>query len=129
MGPSILSGPAIWAVLPVKDLAGAKQRLAGVLSATERRELFAAMLEDVLSALAASAGLAGILMVTRDPLAVAVGERYVARSRVVCTSLGVPLYGKLEVLAIDAAARTLTFEVLVDENCGYIGLAPGVPEE
>lgn len=66
---------------------------------------------------------------TRDTLAVAVGERYVARSRVVCTSLGVPLYGKLEVLAIDAAARTLTFEVLVDENCGYIGLAPGVPEE
>ena len=79
MGPSILSGPAIWAVLPAKDLAGAKQRLAGVLSATERRELFAAMLEDVLSALAASVGLAGILMVTRDPLAGRLGAGYGAR--------------------------------------------------
>jgi 2-phospho-L-lactate guanylyltransferase len=79
MEPSILSGPAIWAVLPVKDVAGVKQRLAGVLCATERRELFAAMLEDVLSALAASAGLAGILMVTRDPLAGRLGARYGAR--------------------------------------------------
>jgi 2-phospho-L-lactate guanylyltransferase len=79
MEPSILSGPAIWAVLPVKDLAGAKQRLAGVLCAAERRELFAAMLEDVLSALAASAGLAGTLMVTRDPLAGRLGARYGAR--------------------------------------------------
>ena len=76
MGPSILSGPAIWAVLPVKDLAGAKQRLAGVLSATERRELFAAMLEDVLCALAASAGLAGILMATRDPIAQDLAARH-----------------------------------------------------
>jgi 2-phospho-L-lactate/phosphoenolpyruvate guanylyltransferase len=76
---SILSRPAIWAVLPVKDLATAKQRLAEVLSATERRQLFAAMLEDVLCALAASAGLAGILMVTRDPLAQRLAARYAAR--------------------------------------------------
>jgi 2-phospho-L-lactate/phosphoenolpyruvate guanylyltransferase len=74
-----LSRPAIWAVLPVKDMAGAKQRLAPVLSATERRELFAAMLEDVLCALAASLGLAGILMVTRDALAQDLAGRYGAR--------------------------------------------------
>lgn len=77
--PSILSGPAFWAVVPVKDLANAKQRLADVLSATERRELFAAMLEDVLRALAASAGLAGILLVTRDPLAQHLAARHGAQ--------------------------------------------------
>jgi 2-phospho-L-lactate/phosphoenolpyruvate guanylyltransferase len=74
-----LSRPVVWAVLPVKDLAGAKQRLGPVLSATERRALFAAMLEDVLGALAASAGLAGILIVTRDALAQGLAARYGAR--------------------------------------------------
>ena len=69
----------MWAVVPVKDLSGAKQRLAGVLSAKERRELFAAMLEDVLCVLAASPGLAGILMVTRDPLAQRLAARHGAR--------------------------------------------------
>lgn len=73
------SGRSTWAVLPVKDLAGAKQRLAGVLGAAERRDLFAAMLEDVLGALAASGGLAGVLVVTRDPLAQDLAARYGAR--------------------------------------------------
>jgi 2-phospho-L-lactate/phosphoenolpyruvate guanylyltransferase len=77
--PSFLSEPTLWAVVPVKDFASAKQRLAAVLSATERRELFAAMLEDVLGALTASAGLAGTLMVTRDPLARGLAARYGAR--------------------------------------------------
>ena len=40
---------SLWAVVPVKDLQHAKQRLAGVLDAAERRALFAAMLEDVLA--------------------------------------------------------------------------------
>jgi 2-phospho-L-lactate guanylyltransferase len=74
-----LSRPAIWAVLPVKNLARAKQRLGAVLSAMERQQLFAAMLEDVLGALAASAGLTGILMVTPDPLAQHLAARYGAR--------------------------------------------------
>jgi 2-phospho-L-lactate/phosphoenolpyruvate guanylyltransferase len=69
----------LWAVVPVKDLQHAKQRLAGVLDAAERRALFAAMLEDVLGALAASAGLAGILVVTRDPLARELASCYGAR--------------------------------------------------
>ena len=69
----------LWVVMPVKDLANAKQRLAGVLSADERHALFRAMLEDVLSALAAAERLAGILMVTRDPEARALAGRYGAR--------------------------------------------------
>jgi 2-phospho-L-lactate guanylyltransferase len=69
----------LWAVVPVKDLRHAKQRLAGVLSAAERHALFAAMLEDVLAALAASKRLAGILVVTRDPLARDLASSYGAR--------------------------------------------------
>ena len=59
---------------------------------------------------------------------VTLSERYLARSRVNCSALGVPHAAKLEGLAIDATARTVTFQVLGDENCGYIGLEPGRPE-
>lgn len=69
----------LWAVVPVKDMPDAKQRLAGVLGARERRALFGAMLEDVLCALAASRCLAGILMVTRDLEARRLAARYGAR--------------------------------------------------
>lgn len=54
-----------------------------------------------------------------------VGERYTVRSRVVCTSLGVPLYGKLEILSFQDS--TVTFKVLSDLNCGYRDLLPGLP--
>lgn len=84
----------------------------------ERDELFAAITEGVTNG-----------YVTTDTIPVAVGERYIGRSRVVCSALGVPKYGKFEILAVDAAARTITIQSLVNENCGYIGLEPGVPEE
>jgi 2-phospho-L-lactate/phosphoenolpyruvate guanylyltransferase len=77
--PPIADRSRLWAVLPVKDLSGAKQRLAAVLSAKERLELSFAMLQDVLCALAASAGLAGILAVTRDPEARRLAVRFGAR--------------------------------------------------
>jgi hypothetical protein len=48
------------------------------------------------------------------------------RSRVICTALGVPQYAKLEILALDN--KSVTFQVLVDRNCGYKGLAPGLPD-
>ena len=57
---------------------------------------------------------------------VQVGERYVVRSRVVCTSLGVPLYGKLEILSFQDS--TVTFKVLTDLNCGFRDLVPGLPD-
>jgi 2-phospho-L-lactate guanylyltransferase len=76
---AIVDRSGLWVVMPVKRLRGAKQRLAGVLSAQERQELAAAMLEDVLSTLAASTGLAGILLVTRDPQARRLAARYGAR--------------------------------------------------
>jgi 2-phospho-L-lactate guanylyltransferase len=68
----------VWAVVPVKEQGGAKQRLSGFLPAEQRRALAAAMLEDVLDALAA-APLAGIFLVTLDPFAASIARRIGAR--------------------------------------------------
>jgi 2-phospho-L-lactate guanylyltransferase len=68
----------VWAVVPVKEQGGAKQRLSGFLPAEQRRALAAAMLEDVLDALAA-APLAGICLVTLDPFAASIARRIGAR--------------------------------------------------
>jgi len=57
---------------------------------------------------------------------VEVGERYLVRSRVVCGSLGVPLYAKLEILAFEDSLVHL--KVLANRNCGYKGLEPGFPD-
>jgi hypothetical protein len=65
--------------------------------------------------------------VTDQVIPIAVGDRYVARSRIVCTA-GVPTYAKLEVLAIDDMARTVIFRILTDDNCGFKGLEPGLPD-
>jgi 2-phospho-L-lactate guanylyltransferase len=69
----------MWAVVPVKDLAGAKQRLASVLDSRERLALYRAMLEDVLSALAATRGLDGVALVSRDGEAAGLAARFGAR--------------------------------------------------
>ena len=69
---------AIWAAVPVKEFAGAKQRLASLLTPEQRQALTAAMLEDVLAALA-EAPLAGIMVNTVDPLATELARRYGAR--------------------------------------------------
>ncbi|MBV9552141.1 MAG: 2-phospho-L-lactate guanylyltransferase [Alphaproteobacteria bacterium] len=72
-----MSRPAdVWAVVPVKETEGAKQRLAPVLSAPLRQRLALAMLEDVLEAIAGVAGLGGILLVTIDSSAIALARRY-----------------------------------------------------
>ena len=57
---------------------------------------------------------------------VEVGERFLVRSRVVCVSLGVPLYGKLEILSFQDS--TVTFKVLTNLNCGFRDLNVGLPE-
>src|SRR5690348_12462418 len=69
---------AIWAAVPVKEFAGAKQRLSPLLTVEQRRALAAAMLEDVLAALA-QAPLAGIMVNTVDPLATDLARRYGTR--------------------------------------------------
>ena len=66
-----------------------------------------------------------------QPLVVDSGTVAIVRSRPVNCLFGatVPLYAKLEVLAIDTTARRLDFKILVDENCGYRGLEPGIPKQ
>ena len=66
----------VHAVVPVKDLGNAKQRLAAVLDQPARTALFRVMLEDVLEALTGVAALAGVILVTRDPEAIALAERH-----------------------------------------------------
>ena len=69
----------IWAVVPVKEFDGAKQRLSPYLSPDERRALAAIMLEDVLDAVSIVKDLAGVLIVTVDPVAASLADRYGAR--------------------------------------------------
>jgi 2-phospho-L-lactate guanylyltransferase len=69
----------VWAVVPVKELTGAKQRLSSCLSPEERRALATAMLEDVLDAVSAVGELGGVLVVTVDPAATSLAGRYGAR--------------------------------------------------
>jgi len=69
----------VWAVVPVKELDRAKERLAPLLPFEARQILMLAMFEDVLAALAAAPGLAGLSVVTVDAAARRLATRYDAR--------------------------------------------------
>ena len=68
-----------WAILPVKQIHSAKQRLSDVLSSTERQELFRNMLGDVLAAVGAATALHDLLIVTRDSEVRELAKRFGAR--------------------------------------------------
>ena len=73
-------GAGLWAVVPVKRFADAKSRLAPVLGCSERHELARTMFDDVLeSLLHCSDALTGIIVVTADHEAAALGQRRGAR--------------------------------------------------
>ena len=69
----------IWAAVPVKGGADAKQRLGDAVAPELRRRLALAMAEDVLATLAAAPGLRGVVVVTADPAARELAARYGAR--------------------------------------------------
>lgn len=71
--------PDVWAVLPVKRLDFAKQRLAPVLSNAERIMLARTMLHDVLLTLAATPELRSIVVVSSDPMAEELAKQFDAR--------------------------------------------------
>jgi hypothetical protein len=62
-----------------------------------------------------------------------IGMVFVVRSRPFGTGCiltgALPRYGKFRVLALDQAARTVTLEMLVNQNCGYRNLQPGLPTD
>lgn len=66
--------------------------------------------------------------VVDKPVTLEVGKVMYARSALPngCF-LGLPYYAKIEILSFDPAARSVTFQILVDINCGYRGLEPGLP--
>ena len=68
-----------WAILPVKELEGAKQRLSPALTPAQRVALMQVMIGEVLAALTAARGLAGVALVTLDPWATALARRSGAR--------------------------------------------------
>jgi 2-phospho-L-lactate/phosphoenolpyruvate guanylyltransferase len=69
----------VWAVVPVKRLSRAKQRLAGVLSRNERVKLARTMLHEVLTALCATPEIAGTIVVTGDPMVANLATLFEAR--------------------------------------------------
>ncbi len=69
----------IWAVIPVKEFNGAKHRLSALLTPPERRLLAVTMLTDMLNAVAGCRLLAGVMIVTLDPDAKALGAKIGAR--------------------------------------------------
>ena len=107
------TGLDIHAVVPVKDLGDAKQRLAGVLDQAERTALFRIMLEDVLDALSGAPSLAGIVLVTRDDEAFALAGRYGAECLVEPENRG-------HTAAVERAA-----EALAKRGAGALLQVPG----
>ena len=66
----------IVAVIPAKDLPDAKMRLSPLLAPSDRRSLFCAMLEDVLTAVCTTSSIARVLVVTREPDLMRLARRF-----------------------------------------------------
>jgi hypothetical protein len=60
-----------------------------------------------------------------------VGGRAIVHSQPTACNIGLSAayyyYAKLQILTVDLAARRIDFQILVDTNCGYRGLEPGLP--
>lgn len=67
---------SFWIIVPVKDTRHSKQRLMASLDAHQRRSLALVMLEDVLAAVAPVRDFARCAVVTTDPDATAMAERF-----------------------------------------------------
>jgi len=63
------------------------------------------------------------------PTAADSGADLLVQSRVTTCSFGgtASFYAKLRVLTVDLVQRRADFEILVNTNCGYRGLEPGLP--
>jgi hypothetical protein len=66
--------------------------------------------------------------ITDRVVPIAEGERYAVRGRITCVNLGVPKYAKIEILSFNDVARTVAFRILTNDNCGFKGLEPGLPD-
>ena len=106
----------LWAVVPVKERVSAKERLSPMLRPETRQALALAMLEDVLAALTATPGIAGLLVVTVDHEAGRLAASYGARLIEVGARDG-------HTGAVTAAARLLAAE----QRSGMLTLPGDIP--
>ena len=69
--------------------------------------------------------------VTSQPLAIPDETVFVVRSAPYGGDCGLsgalPRYGKFRVLSFDPATRSVALEILINVNCGYRDLRPGIP--
>jgi 2-phospho-L-lactate/phosphoenolpyruvate guanylyltransferase len=132
-----MSGASTWAIVPVKSLADAKQRLAGVLPLPARRRLMLAMLEDVLATLRQVEALQAVLVVTPDPvvreIAVSHGARVLREDRITGHSAAViagfaeaRATGAIQALTLPADAPLVTADEI---HALLTSSSPGLPEE
>jgi 2-phospho-L-lactate guanylyltransferase len=70
----------LWAIVPVKPLRRGKSRLSGALSEDERAELNRLMLERTLQTLSGLDEVEQVLVVSRDPQALAIARSHGART-------------------------------------------------
>jgi 2-phospho-L-lactate guanylyltransferase len=110
------SQSGIWAVIPVKEIGSAKQRLSPGVPPHLREGLVLAMIEDVLSSVAQTPELAGVAVVTLDAAAGALAQRYGARVLTGDARSG-------HTAAVAAAARQLDAEGI----CGMLQIPGDVP--
>ena len=66
----------MWAIIPIKKIQDAKQRLNSVLSPSERRDLSLNMFEDVLSTLKSVPELERVMVATVCPNASRIAGKY-----------------------------------------------------
>ncbi len=99
------------AILPLKDLVAAKSRLGGLLSASERRALMQAMVEDVLTLLAAHSQVEAITLVSDDPgaghLASACGARHLDERSLGCSGLNPVLEATVDQVIAEGDTRLM----------------------
>ena len=65
--------------------------------------------------------------VTDVAVPIAEGQRYVVRGRISC-DIGVPKYAKMEILSFDEVTQIVSFRIMINDNCGFRGLEPGIPD-
>jgi 2-phospho-L-lactate guanylyltransferase len=70
----------LWAIVPVKPLRRGKSRLAGTLSEDERTELNRMLLQNTLKTFSDLKEVEEVLVISRDPRALAIARHYGART-------------------------------------------------
>jgi len=102
-----------WALVPIKRLFEAKQRLSLVLSPTARAKLVRAMLSDVLAVIRETNGLAGIAVVTSDPRLVPVDALWISDP-------GTGLNGAIAAAAVELERRGATSMLIIPADVPFV---------